>query len=230
MTPPVIAIRPEPGCSATVEAGRAAGLAIEAHPLFEVRSLAWDPPAPDRIDALLLGSANAVRNGGHALEAFRAKPVHAVGEVTAAAAEAAGFTVAAVGQGELQSLLDALDGPLRLLRLAGVEHVPLTPPSGIEVDMRIAYESVPQPLPQPLADKLANGALVLLHSAAAARHLGAECDRCGVPRGMVGLAALGPRIAAAAGEGWRERRSAPEPGEAALLALARQMCHEPSGG
>ena len=81
-----------------------------------------------------------------------------------------------------------------------------------------------------MADRLGQGALVLLHSAAAARHFAAECDRCGVPRGAVRLAALGPRIAAAAGEGWREVRSAAEPREAALLALARQMCHEPREG
>lgn len=221
----VVAIRPEPGCSATVEAGRAMGLAIACEPLFEIRPLAWDPPPPDSVDALLLGSANAVRHGGPALEAYRAKPVHAVGEATAAAAEAAGFTIASAGQGELQALVDTLAGPLRLLRLTGADHVPLVPPAGIAVDMRVAYESVPRPLSRPLADKLGAGALVLLHSAAAARHFAGECDRCGVPRSAVGLAALGPRIAAAAGAGWREVRCATEPREAALLALARDMCH-----
>ncbi len=225
MTTSVIAIRPEQGCSATVEAGRAMGLAIDCHPLFEIRPLAWAPPPSEEIDALLLGSANAVRHGGPGFEAFRAKPVYAVGEATATAAAAAGFTVAAAGSGELQSLLDTLAGPLRLLRVTGAEHVPLMPPHGIEIITRVAYESVPLPLPQPLAGRLGEGALVLLHSAAAARHFAAECTRCGIPRSAVGLAALGPRIAAAAGHGWREVRSAPEPREVALLALARQMCH-----
>ena len=64
MTHPVVAVRAEPGCTATVEAGRAIGLAIIGHPLFEIHSLAWDPPPPGRIDALLLGSANALRHGG----------------------------------------------------------------------------------------------------------------------------------------------------------------------
>lgn len=221
----VLTIRPEPGCSATVEAGRAVGLAIEGHPLFEIRLLAWDSPSPERIDALLLGSANAIRHGGGALDAFRAKPVYAVGEVTAAAAEAAGFAVAATGRGELQALVETLSGPLRLLRLTGAEHVPLTLPPGIDVETRIAYESVPLPLAPPLAEMLSEGALVLLHSAAAARHFAGECDRCAVPRGPVGLAALGSRIAAAAGEGWREVRFASEPREPALLALVRDMCH-----
>jgi uroporphyrinogen-III synthase len=230
VTLPVIAIRPEPGCSATVEAGREIGLAIGGWPLFEVRPLAWNPPPPDEIDALLLGSANTVRDAGLQLDAFRSKPVHAVGEATAAAAETAGFTIAAVGRGGLQALLDALAGPLRLLRVTGAEHVPLAPPAGVEVQTRVAYESVPRPLSPELAERLGEGALVLLHSAAAARHLANEADRCGVPRHAVRLAALGPRIAAAAGNGWREVRSAPEPREAALLALAREMCHDPTGG
>lgn len=226
----ILAVRPEPGCSATVEAGRALGLAIGGHPLFEIRPLAWQAPPPEAIDALLLGSANAVRRGSAALAGLRGKPVHAVGEATAAAAEAAGFTVAATGRGELQGLLDTLAAPLRLLRVTGAEHVALVAPPGISIDTRIAYESVPLALPEKLADRLRHGALTLLHSAAAARHFAAECDRHSVPRGAVSLAALGPRIAAAAGAGWREVRSAAEPREATLLALAREMCQDPSGG
>lgn len=230
MTLPVIAIRPEPGCSATVEAGREIGLAIEGYPLFEVRPLDWYPPPLDEVDALLLGSANAVRHAGLQLDAFGSRPVYAVGEATAAAAEAAGFTVATTGRGGLQALLDTLAGPLRLLRVAGVEHISIAPPAGVDVETRVAYENVPLPLSSELAERLGEGALVLLHSAAAARHFAAEADRCGIPPPAISLAALGPRIASAAGEGWREVRSAPEPREAALLALAREMCHDPAGG
>ena len=226
----VLTIRPEPGCTTTVEAGRAAGLPIEGHALFEIRPLPWDAPSPDGIDALLIGSANALRYGGTALEAFRDKPVYAVGGATGAAAEAAGFVVGACGAGVLQALVDTLDTPLRLLRVTGAEHVPLTPPAGIAVTTRIAYESMALPLPGALAERLGEGALVLLHSAAAARHFAGECDRHGVPRKAVRLAALGPRIAAAAGEGWVEVHCATEPSDEALLALARQMCHEPPRG
>ena len=45
----VIAIRPEPGSSATVARGREAGLAIAALPLFEVRPVAWEPPRHPRL-------------------------------------------------------------------------------------------------------------------------------------------------------------------------------------
>lgn len=223
----ILTIRPEPGCSATVEAGAAAGLTIEGCSLFEIRPLPWQAPHAAALDALLLGSANVVRHGGPELQALRAKPVYAVGSATAAAAEKAGFTIAAVGPGVLQQLVDTLAPPLRLLRVTGEEHVPLEPPPGIEVVTRVAYRSEPQGLPEELADRLRDGALVLLHSAAAARHFAQECDRLSVPRSAIRLAALGPRIAAAAGESWAEVRSAATADEPMLLALARDMCHEP---
>jgi uroporphyrinogen-III synthase len=226
MSMPIVAIRPEPGCSATVEQGREAGLAVEGWPLFEVRPLSWDQPPPEPIDGLLLGSANALRHAGAGLAAFRGKPAYAVGQATAAAAEAAGLRIAGVGQGGLQPLLDGLRPPLALLRLAGEEHVPLRRPHGIVIETRVVYRNVALPLPEGLADTLGGGALVLLHSAAAARHLGAECDRRGIARSAVALAALGPRIAEAAGDGWRVCRAATEPRDAALLALARDMCHD----
>jgi uroporphyrinogen-III synthase len=230
MSGPVFVIRPEPGCSATVAAGREAGLAIEGCPLFEVHPIAWDPPPPGPIDGLLLGSANAIRQAGPALEAFRGKRAFAVGGTTARAAEAAGLVVAAVGRNGLQPLLAALRPPLTLLRLAGEEHVALRPPLGIVVETRVAYRAVPLPMPETMVASLREGGSVLLHSAAAARHLAAECDRLGIPRRAIALAALGPRIAEAAGEGWRDRRSADAPRDARLLALARDMCHEPPPG
>ena len=230
MIGPIYAIRPEPGSSATVAAGREAGLAITGCPLFEIHQLAWDPPPPERIDGLLLGSANALRQAGPALDAFRGKRAFAVGTATARAAEAASLTVAAVGGSGLQSLLATLRAPLTLLRLAGEEHVPLKCPLGIVIETRVAYRNVPLPMPEALAAGIRAGGVVLLHSAAAARHFAAECDRLDLPRSAIALAALGPRVAAAAGEGWREVCWADAPREAALLALARDMCHDPRQG
>jgi len=228
MSMPIVAIRPEPGCSATVAAGREIGLTIQPCPLFEIRTLPWDAPPPERVDALLFGSANAIRHGGDGLAAYRGKPVYAVGEVTAQAAREAGFPVAAVGSGGLQHLLDSEAGlPPHLLRIAGAEHVALHPPHGVTIETRIAYENAPLPLPAFVAERLAGGALVLLHSAAAARHFASECARMGLPRASIALVALGPRIAAAAGSGWRKLENAPQPREAALLALVHEMCHEP---
>lgn len=219
-----LALRPEPGLSATLDKARAMGLEITGLPLSEIRAVGWDCPDPAGIDGLLIGSANAFVHGGANLAQLTAKPVYAVGEATAAAARAAGFAVAMVGSGGLQGVLDAIPAPMHLLRIAGEEHVPLTAPAGVTFAEVIAYRSVPLPLDD-AAPLLAGGAaLVLLHSAATARHFAAECDLLGVPRAGIALAALGPRIAAAAGDGWRAVHTAPRPDEAALLEMARELC------
>ncbi|MGZ3264269.1 MAG: uroporphyrinogen-III synthase [Croceibacterium sp.] len=224
----ILAIRPEPGCQATVIAGQAAALAINSCPLFEIRLLEWTLP-PGHFDGLLLGSANALRHGGPLVDNLVDIPVYAVGEATAEAARQRGFAVVRTAHGGLQNLLNDMAGEhLRLLRLASRERVPLTPPLGIAIETAVAYDSIGLPLPARVAARLKNGALVLLHSAAAARHFAAECDRLAVHRGKIRIAALGPRIAQAAGTGWAKVRSAAEPNEAALLALAREMCHDPS--
>lgn len=226
MTRPLVIIRPEPGLSATAAEAEKLGVPIVSAPLFAIEPRPWNPPTPDGIDALLIGSANALRHGGDALAPFREKPVYAVGPSTARAAREAGFRVAGTGEGRLQGLLDGLAGQsLRLLRITGQEHVAVTVPSGIEVITRIAYASVAQPMPDSLATALETEAVVLLHSAAAARHFASECDRLGVDRSHVALAALAPRIAEAAGEGWQAVETASAPADAALLALARDMCH-----
>ena len=223
MTRRVIAVRPEPGLAATLALAREMGIAAQGEPLFEIRPCAWSPPNPAAIDALLVGSANAFAHGGAALSRFADKPVHAVGEKTADAARQAGFTVAGIGAGGLQHVLDEIAPPVRLLRIAGAKHVPLEHPAGIEIETVIVYESAGLPMPRQLAASLGGGDVVLIHSGEAARHFAAECDRLGVPRREVEIAALAPRIAQAAGEGWRAVHTAPEPSDAALLLMVREM-------
>lgn len=222
----LLALRPEPGLAATLEKARAMGLTITDHPLSAIRPLTWDCPDPARFDGLLIGSANAFLHGGPHLARLSAKPVFAVGEATAAAARAAGFTVAMTGSGGLQGVLDAITAPCHLLRIAGEEHVPLTPPAGVTFAEVIAYRSEALPL-DPAAPLLASGeALVLLHSAATASHFAAEMGRLGLPRARIALAALGPRIAAAAGEGWAAIHIAATPDERTLLQLAFDLCQQ----
>ena len=95
----IFVIRPEPGLQSTLQGARDMGLAVVGMPLFEVLPLRWPAPDATGFDALLLGSANAVRHGGDALEQYRDLPVHAVGKATAEAAQDAGFTVEQVGEG-----------------------------------------------------------------------------------------------------------------------------------
>lgn len=225
---PLVIIRPEPGNEASTRAAIAAGLDARAFPLFEVVAKSWEAVPPESYDALLAGSAQVFIHGGRGLAALRGLPVYAVGETTAAAARSAGFAVAATGAGSLQSLLGEVDpGHRRLLRLAGQERIALTLPAGVSMDERVVYASQPRALPADLAALLRQPAIVLLHSAEAAHHLTAECVRLGIRRAPLRLAALSPRIAAAAGDGWGEVAAGHMPDDKALLALARQMCQDP---
>ena len=141
------------------------------------------------------------------------------------AARAAGLAVVASGEGGLQSLLGQIQpAHRRLLRLAGRERVALTAPEGVTIDERIAYASEPMPMPDALATLLSERAVVLLHSAEAGRHFAAQCGARGIPRSRIALAALGGRIAQAAGGGWAAVKTAAIPEDNALLALAREMC------
>jgi uroporphyrinogen-III synthase len=227
---PLVVIRPEPGCAATVSAARDAGLDPQGFPLFAVTPRSWSAPPPDAHDAVLLGSANAIRHAGPGLAAVRHLPAYAVGDATADVARASGITVIGQGQGGLQSVLGQLDPThRRLLRLAGEERIALTPPAGVTMAERVVYASRAQPMPPELVKLLGEPALVALHSAEAAHHFAAECVRNGLRRARLRLCALGPRIAAAAGDGWGEVAVAADTSDRALLALARQMCQDPWG-
>jgi len=231
MSLPVLILRPEPGASATLEAARQMGLDARACPLFAVRPLAWEPLPRAHVDAVLLGSANALRHGGPALAQYRGVPAYAVGARTAEAARAAGLDVVASGKGGLQAMLGALaPGHRRLLRLAGRERVDLELPTGVEVVLREVYASEPLALPLEIAALLSRPALALLHSGSAAAHFAHLCDVHGIDRSRLLLAAIGPRVAAQAGAGWRDLRSASLPDDAALLALASRMCQEAGPG
>lgn len=223
--PPLIVIRPQPGCDTSVAAARASGLDAHGFPLFEVRAIAWEPPDPATVDALLIGSANTLRHGGQALARYRGKPAYVVGEATAAAARRAGFAVAVSGEGGLQAVLDCI-GPesARVLRLAGQDRIALAPLEDVRLVERIVYASDPVPMSADCARLLAPGAVVMLHSAEAARHFAGQCDALGVARSRITLAALGPRIAEAAGQGWAAIAVSERPTDHALLALAGDLC------
>lgn len=221
----VFAIRPEPGLGSTIAAGAARGLPIAGYPLSKIAPCGWTLPDLAGIDGLLIGSANALRHGGEKLQALKHLPVLAVGRASAAAAQQAGFRVAALGAGGLQSLLDTLDpGYRHLLRLAGEDHVALEMPGDTKLTLRIVYRVQDTDISFEFERELDKGAIVLLHSAGSARHFAEECDRLGIDRGGIALAALGPRILAPAGTGWLAARAARTPDEAELLAMAQDMC------
>ncbi|MFU7529413.1 uroporphyrinogen-III synthase [Qipengyuania sp. ASV99] len=220
----VLIVRPEPGLSASLAAANALGLNAVGYPMFEIRAAAWHCPDPAEIDALIIGSANAIRHGGAGLDLLKGKPVYAVGESTADAARAVGFTVAATGSGGLQNVLDAVPVPLRLLRIAGADHVALRVPEGVQMQTVIAYEAFACELPEPLRALQDLELTVMLHSAAAAEQFDRESRRLALHRSRIVLTVIGPRVAAAAGAGWRAVHVSPAPNDYALLELTRQVC------
>ncbi len=223
MSHTIVAIRPEPGLSATIAAGRQLGLEIAGIPLSQVEPVSWELPEVDAVDALLIGSANAIRHGGAQLSALTHLPAYAVGRATADALEQAGFQVAAVGEGGLQGLLNASSSPRRMLRLAGEERIELELPAGMSMVERAVYRVAKLPLSRDLMLEVRVNPLILLHSAGSAEHFAAEIDRFGVDRGGISLAALGPRIAAAAGGGWSTIHIADRPNDVELLAMVKAI-------
>jgi uroporphyrinogen-III synthase len=223
----LIIVRPQPGCQASVEAAQALGLEAHGFPLFALRPLSWDLPDASAFDALLIGSVNALRHGGAAITALQGKPAYAVGDKTAQACREAGLDLVATGAGGLQQVLAQLAPEHgRLLRLAGARRVPLDPPPGVAIVEQIVYASDPLPMDDELAQKLAVPAVIALHSGEAARHLREQCEARNIELAQLSLAAIGPRVAEAAGPGWRAARAAETPSETALLALAAEMCKE----
>lgn len=204
--------RPQPGADATAAAVNALGHQPVVQPLLATEAVAW--AIPDALpDAVLLTSAASVRHAGDAAAALLHLPAHAVGGATAAAARAAGWRDVREGPGTVQALLDGL-APSRLLHLAGADRTDAQPPAGVVVDVATVYRAVLQPLAAlPAVDG------VLLYSARTARHFAAEWDRLGGARGAVQLYVISPAALAAAGAGWAMAAAAPQPTEAALLAM-----------
>jgi len=191
-------------------------------PLFSVRSLDWEPPGADEFDAVMLTSANAARHGGPGLAAYLTMRCYAVGEATAAAAEAAGFTDVRTGpeDGLMLILEMARDGVARALHLCGADHISLEP-SEIRIARLPVYAAEPvATLPGEAAAALAGGAVALLHSPRAAKlFAGFVADRSPIT-----IAAISARTARAAGDGWARVAVSERPRDHALLELAAKLC------
>ncbi|MEO5612844.1 MAG: uroporphyrinogen-III synthase [Sphingomicrobium sp.] len=216
----LVVLRPEPGASETVERALVMGLDAFAMPLFAVEPVAWAAPDPREFDALLLTSANAVRHGEAGLDALRALPVYAVGEATAAAARAAGFEIAAVGEGGVDALLLAIPSGIRLLHLCGEHRTAAATAQALPV-----YSSVALPLPNHF--QAIEAQVVAVHSPRAGHRLAELVAEAGIDRATVRIAAISPAAATAAGDGWAACEATAAPNEAALLALAARLCDNP---
>lgn len=222
----VLLLRPEAGASESAARARRLGLEPVVAPLFTVSSVAWAAPEPSDFDALLLTSANSARHGGPELARLRSLRCHAVGEATAAAAEAAGFRHVVTGPGDGAAALEGMAkaGIAHILHLCGRDHLPLAHPL-LAVERRIVYRAdATDRLPEAARTALGEGALALVHSPRAGALFGALVDRAGLERGGIRLAAISAQAAAAAGFGWRQVAAAARPRDEALLELAVKLC------
>lgn len=217
MSRAVAVLRPEPGNRVTAAAIEAAGRRAIRLPLFAVGPIGWTPPDPARFDALLLTSANALHHGGPGLARLRALPVHAVGKTTAAAAQRAGFTLAATGDAGAAELIAAARaaGVRRALLLGGRER--MLDAGGIVVEALTVYASDPLPMAPGTAAAL-RGCVALVQSARAGARLAELVP--GAARATIAIAAISPRAAAAAGDGWERVETALSADPATLIGLA----------
>ena len=210
--------RPEPAASRTVENARAMGLEAVSIPLFELEPVEWSAPDPADFDAILLTSANAVNMAGGELERLRGLPVHAVGEATEVAACVAGLGVATTGQGGVDELLATIEPGARLLHLCGEDR--RAPTAAAQSITTVTVYRARLIDDADLAGLQAQ--VAALHSPRAGRRL---AELVGKPaRSTVKIAAISQATAETVGKGWEDVRVAPEPHDAALLALAARLC------
>lgn len=216
----LVVLRPEPGASETVKRATALGFDARAIPLFRVEAVDWQAPDPRSFDGLLLTSANALRYGGKGMTTFRALPVHAVGDATAAAAREAGFVVRSTGEDGAERLLASIAAELKLLHPCGEHRTAVTARQSI-VAIPV-YRSMA--LPAPDAFDLVEGAIVAVHSQRAAKRFAELARQAGIDRRSVRIAAISKATLAAAGDGWGGVEAADEPTDPALLAAAARLC------
>ncbi|MDQ3246108.1 MAG: uroporphyrinogen-III synthase [Pseudomonadota bacterium] len=212
-------LRPEPGASETLEKARSLGIDAVAAPLFKIEPVEWDAPEASSFDALLVTSANTIRNAGEKLKNYRGLAVHAVGAATADAARQAGFNIASSGDSGVDRLLRSIDPDAILLHLGGEDRRK-------PADARQSITFVTLYRTVPLGPDLSGiaGAVAMIHSPGAAQRLGELIS--GQRRASVRIAAISKAAAEAAGEGWKCVEHAKEPSDSALLALAARLCEK----
>jgi uroporphyrinogen-III synthase len=215
-------LRPEPAASKTAGKAQRLGFSTVVHPLFAVEPLPWRAPDPAAFDALMLTSANAVRHGGRELARYRDLPTFTVGKATADAARAAGFVDVHGGDGDVATLIRALEMTThrRILHLSG-RDVTDSDPGGLRIERIAVYRSIARDDATALAGLLAPGDNLLIHSPRAGALLADILSE--TQRESLGIAAISAAALATCGGGWRDARAADAPNATALLALAAHM-------
>lgn len=227
----VLITRPEPGASDTAARVAALGLQPVLAPLLEIRTLPAKLPPPERLQAVLAASGNAVA----ALPApYRGLLLLAVGDATADRARHAGFTRVGSAAGDAKALAalaaragDA--GGKALLLAAGRGQGAVLAADlrrrGFRVLRRAVYAAAPvAALPPTAQAALSEGCLraALFFSAETARHwvrLLVRTSLCDAVRPIEALAIGQPAAMALEPLPWRRIRVADRPTQDAMLAL-----------
>jgi uroporphyrinogen-III synthase len=229
----VLITRPQPGAAETAARVAALGRCPVVAPLLEIRPLQANLPAPDRLQAILIASSNALP--GLPADYHRLKLL-SVGAASAAHARAAGFTqvLSADGDAEALAMLAATqcapDGPPLLLAVGRDQSLALAAALralGFRVIRRAVYVASPvRALPDQAIAALRAKSLgtVLFFSAETARQFVRLLIRAGLRGAVSGIDACaigGPAATAIEALPWRRVLRAAQPTQDAMLALLR---------
>lgn len=224
MTVGVLVLRPEPGASRTAAMLEESGLEPIVHPLFAVEPLAWALPQDASFDALLLTSANSVRHAGPGLAGMRSLPCYCVGDATAEAARAAGFSDVRTGGGDAASTIPLLlaDGRSRILHPCGEDVRPFDP-CGLRIESLTVYRSAERGEAAQLEAVLQTRrpAIALVHSPRAGKRLDGLVSM--ELRSSVVIVAISEAAAAATGAGWREVTIAASRNDVEMISCAQRV-------
>ena len=211
--------RAQPEADAT--AGRLRALRHEpvVAPVLEVQP-AGAAPSLDGAGALAFTSRNGVRAFA-ALSPERGLPVFAVGDATADAARAAGFSEVASASGDLAALADRIAGRQAALKGPVLYASPEDPAGdlvaalqarGVAARAQVVYRTAPADFTLP-----PDVDVVLIHSAKAARRLAEDPAVAPAAPAMAAICISPAAAQPLQGLGFREVLTAPAPNETALL-------------
>lgn len=212
----LLVIRPQPGADATAARVRAAGHEAVMLPLFDMQPVDWEMQADKAYDALLITSANAIRLAGKKREQLIHLPVFAVGQNSAHAARAHGFSVEFAGNDGIREILPYIQRH-KILWLAGNDRTEFEMSDMLDIDIQIVYRSVALPLPESFAETVLDMDYVMLHSARAALFFSELVTAQKMDKKQISIAAFSQKIAFAAGSGWNKVYVARHPSDEHLL-------------
>jgi len=229
----ILVTRPEPGAHRTAARLAEQGFSPILAPCLTIRALPARLPAPERIQAVLITSANAATALSHA---WHNHPIFTVGTATAASAREAGCTNVHDADANAEALatlvattLKPRAGALLLLSGRSQGHSLATSlrAQDFRVERRVVYAAAPPPtLPAPAIAALRAGKIraALFFSAKTARVFLNLASRAGTSEYLRQVEAIGisePTRMALETARWRRIRVASRPTQDAMLACLR---------